>query len=78
MTDFDPESYEWRVNNLLSLIKRQNEQQKKEDAWLGNQKFISKTKKPKKKTKSQLRKEQLQKLKSQIPELNNISKFFNF
>jgi GTP1/Obg family GTP-binding protein len=77
--EFDPESYEWRINNFLQLIRRQNEQQAKEDAWLDIQskkhKFISKQKR---KTKNQVRKEQLQKLKTQVPKIGNVSKFFNF
>jgi hypothetical protein len=77
--EFDPESYEWRINNLLQLIKKQNEQQTKEDNWLDSQnKKHNFNSKKKRKTKTQARKEQLQKLKTQVPKIGNVSKFFNF
>lgn len=77
--DFDPESYEMRINAFLDIMKRQNEQAKREEAWFesqnkkhklpGNKKII------RNKSKAQVRKEQLQK---QVPNLKNINKFFNF
>jgi len=74
--DFDPESYQMRMDAFLDFIKKQNEQQKREDAWVSSQNPNS-TLKPKKKLKSraQVRKEQLQK---QVPKLNKVNKFFNF
>ena len=80
--EFDPESYEMRINAFLAFSKRQNEQQKREDAWLDsqNKKYTFNTDKPKRKVKSkaQIRKEQLTKLKTQVPKIGNVSKFFNF
>ena len=78
--EFDPETYEWRIQCLLEFIKKQNLQQKREEAWLEsqNQKFKLKSNKPKRKTKAQARKEQLQLLKTQVPKMGNVSKFFNF
>jgi len=80
--EFDPESYEWRINNFLAFSKKQNLQQK-EDAWLESQskkyKFNNDNKpKRKVKSKAQVRKEQLTKLKTQVPKIGNVSKFFNF
>ena len=74
--DFDPESYQIRMDAFLDFIKRQNEQQKREDAWVSSQNPNG-TLKPKKKLKSkaQVRKEQLQK---QVPKLTKVNKFFNF
>ena len=44
-----------------------------------DQKFkLKSTNKPKRKTKAQARKEQLQLLKTQVPKMGNVSKFFNF
>jgi hypothetical protein len=78
--EFDPETYDQRINALLEFIKKQNIQQQKEDAWVEsqNQKFKLKSNKPKRKTKAQARKEQLQLLKTQVPKMGNVSKFFNF
>lgn len=79
--DIDPESYDMRINALLDFIKRQNQQAIREEAWLEsqNQKFkLKSTNKPKRKTKAQARKEQLQLLKTQVPKMGNVSKFFNF
>ena len=81
--EFDPESYEWRINNFLAFSKKQNAQQQREDAWLESQskkhKFNTDNKpKRKVKSKAQVRKEQLQKLKTQVPKIGNVSKFFNF
>lgn len=81
--EFDPESYEWRINNFLAFSKKQNAHQLREDAWLESQSkkhTFNSDKKPKRKVKSktQVRKEQLQKLKTQVPKMGNVSKFFNF
>lgn len=77
--EFDPESYEMRITAFLDFIKRQNEQQKREDAWLNSQNSVSKfPSKRKLKSKAQVRKEQLTKLKTQVPKMGNVSKFFNF
>jgi hypothetical protein len=77
--EFDPETYEWRIQCLLEFIKKQNLQQKKEDLWLENQKSKFPTvPKRKIKTKNQKRKEQLINLKKQIPQMGNVNKFFNF
>jgi len=79
--EFDPETYEQRIAALLEFIKRQNIKQQKEDAWVEsqNQKFkLKSTNKTKRKTKTQIRKEQLQLLKTQVPKMGNVSKFFNF
>ena len=79
--EFDPETYEQRIAALLEFIKRQNIKQQKEDAWVEsqNQKFkLKSTNKTKRKTKTQARKEQLQLLKTQVPKMGNVSKFFNF
>jgi hypothetical protein len=75
------ENYEERIANLLIFIKQQNIKQQKEDAWVEsqNQKFkLKSTNKTKRKTKTQIRKEQLQLLKTQVPKMGNVSKFFNF
>ena len=74
---FDPETYDERINNLLVEIRKQNQQLQREEAWLNsqNKNHILTPKKKKHKSKSQVRKEQLQK---QIPNLKNINKFFNF
>jgi hypothetical protein len=75
--EFDPETYEWRIQCLLEFIKKQNLQQKREDTWLESQSQKLKLK-SKHKSKAQVRKEQLIKLKTQVPKIGNVSKFFNF
>ena len=77
---FDPETYDERINNLLVEIRKQNQQILREEAWLNsqNQNRILTPKKKKYKSKAQVRKEQLNKLKTQVPKMGNVSKFFNF
>ncbi len=73
------ENYEERIANLLIFIKQQNAQAIREEAFLNyhNKSITFKTKK-KHKSKAQVRKEQLTKLKTQVPKIGNVSKFFNF
>ena len=75
--DFDPESHQMRMDAFLEFIKKQNDIQKREDAWVKSQNpnGILKPKKKKQKSKAQVRKEQLQK---QVPKLTKVNKFFNF
>lgn len=77
---FDPETYDQRINNLLEYIKKQNQELLREEAWLNsqNQNRTFTPKKKKYKSKAQVRKEQLNKLKTQVPKMGNVSKFFNF
>jgi hypothetical protein len=35
--DFDPESYKMSMYTFLDFIKKQNDQQKREDAWVNSQ-----------------------------------------
>jgi hypothetical protein len=77
---FDPETYDERINNLLACVRKQNQQILREEAWLNsqNQNSTLTSKKKKYKSKAQVRKEQLTKLKTQVPKIGNVSKFFNF
>jgi hypothetical protein len=73
------ENYEGRIANLLEFIKQQNAQAIREEAFLNyHNKDITFKKKKKHKSKAQVRKEQLTKLKTQVPKIGNVSKFFNF
>lgn len=73
------ENYEERIANLLIFIKQQNAQAIREEAFLNYHSKDSTFKKKKKhKSKAQVRKEQLTKLKTQVPKIGNVSKFFNF
>jgi hypothetical protein len=72
------ENYDQRISNLLLFIKQQNEQALREEAFIRYHNKDITPKKKKHKSKAQVRKEQLIKLKTQVPKIGNVSKFFNF
>jgi len=72
------ENYDQRIANLLLFIKQQNAQALREEAFINCHNKNITFKKKKHKSKAQVRKEQLIKLKTQVPKIGNVSKFFNF
>ena len=78
--DFDPETYDQRIADFILIMRKQYQDADREIAFeeRQNQSRTLNLKKKKYKSKAQVRKEQLTKLKTQVPKMGNVSKFFNF